>query len=107
MTTNFDDARAAYCALKAFFTAHPKGRLDSAAFQSVQALCKAAERTAPDLECQRAIRNIVTYSALLHSTDAVPRGADFVRLRVQNALACFRSQLKAIEAASDRHAVPL
>jgi hypothetical protein len=96
---DFEQARAAHLALKEFFAAHPKGRLDSAALGDVQALCRAAEHAVPDMECRRAIRSIETYSALLSSADvAPPRGADFVRLRVQNALASFRSQLKAIEA---------
>jgi hypothetical protein len=96
---NFEQARAAHIALKEFFAAHPKGRLDRAAFDDVRALCRAAERAVPDVECQRAIRSIENYSALLSSGETVPqRGADFVRLRVQNALASFRSHLKAIEA---------
>jgi hypothetical protein len=52
----------------------------------------------PNVECRRAIRSIVNYSELLTSREPAQRGADFVRLRVQNALASFRSQLKAIEA---------
>lgn len=99
VSINFEQARAAHLALKEFFAAHPKGRLDRAAFDDVQALCRAAERAVPDVECQRAIRSIENYSALLSSGETAPRrGADFVRLRVQNALASFRSQLKAIEA---------
>jgi hypothetical protein len=97
---DFEQARAAHLALKEFFAAHPKGRLDRAAYDDVQALCRAAERAVPDIECRRAIRSIEVYSALLSSGDTLPpRGADFVRLRVQNALASFRSQLKAMEAA--------
>jgi hypothetical protein len=96
---DFEQARAAHLALKEFFAAHPKGKLDRAAFDDVQALCRAAELAVPDVECRRAIRSIEVYSALLSSGDTLPlRGADFVRLRVQNALASFRSQLKAIEA---------
>lgn len=96
---NFEHARAAHLALKEFFAAHPKGRLDTAALLDVQALCRQAESVVGDAECQRAIRSIVTYSELLTSREPAERGADFVRLRVQNALASFRSQLKAIEAA--------
>ena len=96
---NFEQARAAHLALKEFFAAHPKGPLDPAALVDVQALCRAAEHAVPDVECRRAIRSIENYSELLSSGErAPPRGADFVRLRVQNALASFRSQLKAIEA---------
>jgi hypothetical protein len=92
-------ARAAHLALKEFFAAHPKGRLDPAALGEVQALCRAAENAVPDIECRRAIRSIEYYGALLCSEESTPvRGADFVRLRVQNALQSFRSQLKAIEA---------
>jgi hypothetical protein len=95
---NFEQARAAHLALKEFFAAHPKGRLDPAALIDVKSLCRAAEHAVPDLECRRAIRSIENYSELLGSHEPVSRGADFVRLRVQNALASFRSQLKAIEA---------
>ena len=96
---NFEQARAAHLALKEFFAAHPKGKLDPAALIDVQSLCRAAEHAVPDTECRRAIRSIENYSELLSSGESVPpRGADFVRLRVQNALASFRSQLKAIEA---------
>lgn len=96
--TNFEQARAAHLALKEFFAAHPKGRLDAAAFLDVQVLCQQAESVVPNVECRRAIRSIVNYSELLTSREPAQRGADFVRLRVQNALASFRSQLKAIEA---------
>jgi hypothetical protein len=96
---NFEQARAAHLALREFFAAHPKGRLDPASLDDVRALCRAAEHAVPDDECRRAIRSIANYSALLSSGETVPvRGADFVRLRVQNALASFRSHLKAIEA---------
>lgn len=93
-----EQARAAHLALKEFFAAHPKGRLDPAVLDHVQALCRAAENAVPDMECRRAIRSIEYYSALLCSEESTPaRGADFVRLRVQNALASYRSRLKAIE----------
>jgi hypothetical protein len=95
---NFEQARAAHLALKEFFAAHPKGRLDATALLDVQALCRQAESVVTDVECRRAIRSIENYSELLTSREPVERGADFVRLRVQNALASFRSQLKAIEA---------
>jgi hypothetical protein len=97
-TIDFAQARAAHLALKEFFAAHPKGPLDPALLVDVQALCRAAERAVPDLDCRRAIRSIETYSELLIARDSPSRGADFVRLRVQNALASFRSKLKAIEA---------
>jgi len=95
---NFEQARAAHLALKEFFAAHPKGRLDPAELLDVQALCRQAEIAVDDPECRRAIRSIETYTELLISREPAQRGADFVRLRVQNALASFRSQLKAIEA---------
>lgn len=95
---DFAQARAAHLALKEFFAAHPKGRLDQTALLDVQALCRQAESLVGDAECRRAIRSIVIYSELLMSREPANRGADFVRLRVQNALASFRSQLKAIEA---------
>lgn len=94
---NFEQARAAHLALREFFAAHPKGRLDPAALDDVQALCRAAESAVADLECRQAIRSIQTYCELLTSREPAARGADFVRLRVQNALASFRSKLKAIE----------
>jgi hypothetical protein len=47
---------------------------------------------------RRAIHNIENYSELLTARDPAERGVDFVRLRVQNALASFRSKLKSIEA---------
>jgi hypothetical protein len=96
---NFEQARAAHRALEQFFAAHPKGRLEADALVDVRALCHAATTVAPDVECRRAIRSIENYSELLSSGDTGRvRGADFVRLRVQNALASFRSKLKAIEA---------
>ena len=95
---DFEQARAAHMALKEFFAAHPKGRLDAAAFLDVQALCRLAETAVADVECRRAIRSIESYSELLTSREPAERGADFVRLRVQNALASFRSQLKALGA---------
>jgi hypothetical protein len=95
---DFEQARAAHLALKEFFAAHPKGRLDPARLVDVQALCRAAAQALPDLECRRAIRAIEMYTELLAAQAPAARGADFVRLRVQNALASYRSKLKAIEA---------
>jgi len=96
---DFEQARAAHRALEQFFAAHPKGRLEADALVDVQALCRAASYAISDVECRRAIRSIENYSELLSSADmARVRGADFVRLRVQNALASLRSKLKAIEA---------
>jgi hypothetical protein len=97
-TINFDQARAAHLALKEFFASHTKGALDPALLVDVRAMCRAAEHAVPDVDCRRAIRSIETYSELLIARDSPSRGADFVRLRVQNALASFRSKLKAIEA---------
>jgi hypothetical protein len=91
-------AHAAHSALKEFFAAHPRGKLDRAALDKIQALCNAAETAVSDAECRRAIRNIESYTALLSSSEPPRHGADFVRLRVQNALASFRSNLRAIEA---------
>jgi hypothetical protein len=97
MNIDLDRAHAAHSALKEFFAAHPKGKLDRTALHKIQALCQAAETAVSDAECRRAIRNIENYTALLHSSEP-PRGTDFVRLRVQNALASLRSNLRAIEA---------
>jgi hypothetical protein len=96
---NFEQARAAHRALEQFFAAHPKGRLEADALVDVQTLCRQAENAVDHVQCRRAIRSIENYSELLMSREPAQRGADFVRLRVQNALASFRSQLKAIEAA--------
>ena len=96
--TNIDRARAVHFALEQFFAAHPKGRLNADALGDVQALCRAAEDVVADTECRRAIRSIENYSELLTARDPAERGVDFVRLRVQNALASFRSKLKSIEA---------
>lgn len=95
---DFEQARAAHLALKEFFAAHPKGNLERHALEEVEALCRAAERAVPDVDCRRAIRSIKSYSELLSAAAPVPRGADYMRLRVQNALASFQSKLKAIEA---------
>jgi hypothetical protein len=95
---DLDGARAAHSALQEFFAAHPKGKLDRAAQRKIQALCHAAETAVSDDECRRALRNIENYTALLSSSEPPRHGADFVRLRVQNALASFRSNLRAIEA---------
>ena len=96
--TNFEQARAAHYALEQFFAAHPKGRLHPDALGDVQALCRVAESVVADTECRRAIRSIENYSELLTARDPALRGVDFVRLRVQNALASFRSKLKSIQA---------
>jgi len=96
--TNFEQARAAHYALEQFFATHAKGKLNADALGDVQALCRAAESVVADNECRRAIRSIENYSELLTARDPAERGVDFVRLRVQNALASFRSKLKSIEA---------
>ena len=95
---DFEQARAAHLALKEFFAAHPKGKLDPAALHEVQALCRAADLAVPDAACRRAVRSVELYAEMLASSEPAQRGADFVRLRIQNALASFRSQLKALEA---------
>ena len=92
-------ARAAHSALNEFFALHPKGRLDPTAVSDVQALCRAAERAVPDADCHRAIRSIENYAALLAWREPERQGPDFVRLRVQNALASLRSKLNWIETA--------
>ena len=97
--TNIDQARAVHFALEQFFAAHPKGRLNAEALGDVQALCRTAESVVADSECRRAIRSIENYSELLTTREPAERGVDFVRLRVQNALASFRSKLKSIQAA--------
>ena len=96
--TNFERARAAHAALKDFFAKHPKGRLEANAIEHLHALCEQASNAVNDAECRFAIRKIAGYSSLLSSPEPQRGGADFVRLRVQNALASFRSNLRAIEA---------
>jgi hypothetical protein len=96
-STDIDQARAVHSALEQFFVAHPKGRLNADALGDVQALCRAADSVVADTECRRAIRSIENYSELLTARDPAQRGVDFVRLRVQNALASFRSKLKVIQ----------
>jgi hypothetical protein len=98
IATDLDRARGAHTALKEFFASHPKGRLDHGALHDVQALCRAAANAVSDAGCRRAIGSIESYAALLCSSEPAAKGADFVRLRVQNALASLRSKLKAIEA---------
>jgi hypothetical protein len=96
--TDFNRARAAHSALQDFFAAHPKGKLERSALEHIHGLCHAAENAVSDDECRRAIRSIERYSALLCVSDPPRRGADFVRLRLHNALASFRSNLRAVEA---------
>lgn len=95
-TIDFQRARAAHSALKEFFAAHPKGRLERGALDDVYALCEEAASAVTDTECRKAIRKIEDYSAMLYASEST-RGADFVRLRVHNALATFSSSLRAME----------
>lgn len=95
---NLERARAAHSALKEFFASRPKGRLQDDEARSVAHLCDEAADAVSDGECRIAIRKIAGYTELLSSAEATP-GADFVRLRVQNALASFRSYLKDLESA--------
>ena len=97
-SANIERARAAHSALTEFFASHPKGRLDAEATRDVRALCRAAETAVSDDACRRAIRSIENYADLLASSEPAS-GTDFVRLRVVNALASFRSKLKVIDAA--------
>jgi hypothetical protein len=94
--TNFDKARAAHSALQDFFAKHPKGQLERSALNDLHALCEEAANAVSDAACRAAIRKIEIYSVIL-STAETPRGADFVRLRVHNALASYRSTLRAQE----------
>jgi hypothetical protein len=99
--TNFEKAHAAHSALQEFFVRHAKGRLERGALDDLHALCDQAVRAVSDAQCHAAIRKIETYSVMLSSAET-PRAADFVRLRVQNALASFRSTLRAKERREDR-----
>jgi hypothetical protein len=99
MTIDFQRACATFLALKELFATRPKGKLDRAAFDRVQALCREAARAVSDIEWRRALRNIEVYSALLSSSQSeAPCAADFVHLRVQHALASLGSKLKVLEA---------
>src|ERR1044072_1347723 len=95
--TNFEQARAAHYALEQFFATHAKGKLNADALGDVQALCRGAASVVADNECPPPIRSIENYSELLTARDPAERGVDFVLLRVQNALASFRSKLKRSE----------
>jgi hypothetical protein len=98
MPIDFQHAGATFLALKELFAAHAKGKLDRAAFDRVQALCREAARAVSDIDCRRALRNIEVYSALLTSSESeVPCAADFVHSRVQYALASLGSKLKVLE----------
>jgi len=96
---DFEQARAAHSALKDFFASHARGRLERGDVNDVARLCRQAAGSVDDGECRRALGKIERYTELLSTTEREPRGNDYVRLRVQNALALFRSHLKDIEAA--------
>jgi hypothetical protein len=90
---DFQHAGATFLALSRLF-ATITGRLDSSAFDRVQQLCHEAARAVPDIECRRALRNIEIYSALLSSSQSEAPGAvEFLRRRVQHAVALLASKL--------------
>lgn len=95
---NVERARAVHSALKEFFASKPKGRLHAEEVRDVARLCDEAASAVADRETRFAIRKIAGYSEMLTAADET-RGVDFVRLRVQNALASFRSHLKDLEGA--------
>jgi hypothetical protein len=45
---DFDGARAAHSALKAFFAAHAKGKLDRTELEEIRRLCRAVESAVGD-----------------------------------------------------------
>lgn len=100
---DIDQARAAHSALKEFFASHAKGRLESGDVQNVAQLCRQAARSVGDSECRHALGKIERYTELLSSAEREPRGNDYVRLRVQNALALLRSHLNGIEGGPRRY----
>ena len=105
MPIDFQHAGATFLALKELFAARPKGKLNRAEFDRVQALCGEAARAVSDIECRRALRNIEVYSALLSSSESeAPCAPDFVHVRIQSALASLGRKLKVLEA-SDAVAV--
>ncbi len=102
---DLDEARALHGALLEMFVAHAGGKANSAALARVEQLCDAAARAVDDVECRVAMRGVKTYSTLFFSDDAGAgiesgslSGADYLRLRIYNALSGFRGRLGTLEA---------
>ncbi len=100
---DLDQARALHGALLEMFVAHAGGKPNPAALARVEQLCDAAANAVEDLECRVAIRGVKSYSALFFSDNpGVAAGslssADYLRLRIYNALSAFRGRLGTLEA---------
>jgi len=101
---DLDQARALHGALREAFAAHRGGTADAEAQRKVNLLCDAALRAMHDLETRVAIRSVQKYSLLLFSDDGHQEwaqgsmsGADFIRLKILNALALLRARLARLE----------
>ena len=102
---DLDEARALHGALLEMFVAHAGGKANPGALARVEQLCDAAARAVDDVECRVAMRGVKTYSTLFFSDDAGSginsgslSGADYLRLRIYNALSAFRGRLGTLEA---------
>lgn len=102
---DLDEARALHGALLEMFVAHAGGKANPGALARVEQLCDAAAHAVEDIECRVAMRGVKTYSTLFFSDDAgagIESGslsrADYLRLRIYNALSAFRGRLGALEA---------
>lgn len=100
---DLDQARALHGALLEMFVAHAGGKANPAALARVEQLCDAAATAVDDLECRVAMRGVKSYSALFFSDEpgleaGSLSGADYVRLRIYNALSAFRGRLGTLEA---------
>ncbi|TAK83644.1 MAG: response regulator [Betaproteobacteria bacterium] len=100
---DLDQARALHGALLELFVAHAGGETNPAALARIEQLCDAAANAVDDTECRVAIRGVKSYSALFFSDDpGMEAGslssADYLRLRIYNALSAFRGRLGTLEA---------
>lgn len=100
---DLDQARALHGALLEMFVAHAGGKANPEALARVAQLCDAAANAVEDIECRVAIRGVKSYATLFFSADpgleaGSLSGADYLRLRIYNALSAFRGRLGALEA---------
>lgn len=100
---DLDQARALHGALLEMFVAHAGGKANPSALARVEQLCDAAASAVDDTECRVAIRGVKSYSALFFSDEpgleaGSLSGADYLRLRIYNALSAFRGRLGTLEA---------
>jgi CheY-like chemotaxis protein len=102
---DLDEARALHGALMDTFVAHTGGRNDPDALSRIEQLCDAGTAALDDPECRIALRNVKAYSKLLFSEEGLAdldagslSAADYLRLRIYNALSALRGRLGNIEA---------